>query len=999
MTDSDKDLNQRPVNSHSSKSQHSAGPKSLEDLSFKQVEILDQPQAKKAKAAYHQAVNDDDLYQRVKMERDKRKKAESINHQPKVDLPVIASKAENKDMISDPNTDKPLESEVKLSASTTESMHQDENQDFVAKPDQNNQRRSSRRRRRQAKSSPYSISNLDNKDKTLFSFNVFLNVLGKLLLFLFLGLMLLGALGLGTGVGYFAQLVSQTEPPSQQEMLEKINRLEQQSTIYYANGSPIANVQSDLVRSLTHLDQISPLIIDGIIATEDEYFYDHPGIVPKAILRAAIETILKGSGTGGSTITQQLVKQQMLTNDVTFFRKANEILLALRLENNFSKDDILTAYLNVSPFGRNNKGENVAGIAKAAEGIFGKSAMDVNLNQAAFLVGLPQDPYNYTPYNQDGNLRSAENLQEGVDRMKTVLYRMYRAQKLTKEEYEEALNYDITKDFIPSQTRKENRQSYLYQAMAHGAIEKIMHLNILDDGYTLDQVYADYEWYNEYYFAAKEQLRTGGYKIYTTIDKEIYDQLQESAKAYQDELGVPYEGVYVNPETGEETYYIERVQTGFVVIENATGRVLGFIAGTDYENNQIDHAFRMRRSPGSTIKPLAVYGPAIDNNIINPSTVIPDTAFVHTYEDGTTWEPTNYGSSISNKFLTARESLLMSYNLPAIRIYQELLNQGVPIMDYLKKMGFNPIDSYTEEDTQNLAFSLGGVTTGPTVFEETRAFSTFANNGEYVEGYYIERIEDAFGNVVFQQDTEPVRVFSEDSNYLMVDIMKKTMTEGTAVTANQYKEVPGEWIAKTGISENSKDVWTITATPAVTIGSWIGYDSRYAEYTIDINDGFGNEGARSQLYWARIVNDLYAIRPDIFGIDQTFYRPDSIEETNVVKLTGTLPGTTDFNGIKYVISQPLVLEVFKKSNPAPNLTYNFLLGATEAEQAQFWANFQIQNKPKLKPQAPSQPQESETEASPEEPASEEVPVEQPQPAEPAPNPDPGQADPAANPGG
>ena len=800
--------------------------------------------------------------------------------------------------------------------------------------------RRSRNKKDHPKDNPYSLNNLDTKEKTIFSFNVFLNVFGRILLFFLAFLILLGALGLGTGFGYFAHLVSQTEPPSQEQMLEEINRLEQQSTIYYSNGAPIANVQSDLVRSLTQLDDISPLIIDGIIATEDEYFYEHPGVVPKAIFRAAIETLIKGSGTGGSTITQQLVKQQMLSNDVTFFRKANEILLALRLENNFSKDDILTAYLNVSPFGRNNKGENVAGIAKAAEGIFGKSASDINLNQAAFLVGLPQDPYVYTPYNQDGTLRTKDELKNGVDRMNTVLYRMYRTQKLSKEEYEQALKYDITKDFIASEERKEERQSYLYQSMAHGAIEKLMHINILDDGYSLEQVYSDDEWYNEYYFAAQDQLKTGGYRIYTTIDKEIYNQLQVSARQYENEIGIPYEGVYVNPDTGEETYYIERVQTGMVVIENTTGKVLGFIAGTNYEDNQIDHAFRVRRSPGSTIKPLAVYGPAVEHNIINPSTIIPDTPFVYTYEDGTTWEPTNYGTAVSNSFMTVRRALLRSDNLPAVRIYQEALRQGVPIIEYLEKMGFNTVDSYTPEDTENLAFSLGGVTKGPTVFEETRAFTTFANNGHYVDGYYIERIEDAFGNTVFQQNQDPVKVFEEDTNYLMVDMLRDTMTQGTGRTANEYKEVPGDWIAKTGISENSKDIWVLASTPAVTIGSWIGYDSRYAEYTIDVNDGFGLESVRSQIYWARIVNDLYNIRPDIFGTDQTFPQPNSITETNIVQTTGTLPGTTHYNGIYLSVTQPLVKELFKVSNPAPQLTYNFMVGASDAELAQFWAAFQ-----------------------------------------------------------
>lgn len=812
-------------------------------------------------------------------------------------------------------------------------------------------------------SNPYALQDMNAKEKTLFSINVFLDVVGRMIVILLLLFILIGSTVAGAGIGYFANLVSKTAPPTQEQMLADINRLEQQSTIYYADGTPIANVRSDVVRSLTDLKDISPLIVDGIIATEDEHFYEHPGVMPKAILRAALETLLKGSGTGGSTITQQLVKQQMLSNDVTFFRKANEILLALRVENNFSKDDILMAYLNVSPFGRNNKGENIAGIAKAAEGIFGVKADEVNLNQAAFLVGLPQDPYDYTPYYQTGEIRPKEELQAGVERMRTVLYRMYRAQKISKDVYEKALTYDITKDFIPTEVKQEQRQTYLYQAMADGAIIKLMNMNILDDGYTLEQVYSDDDWYNEYYFAAQDQLRTGGYRVYTTIDKQIYDQLQVSAKAYEGELGVPYEGVYVDPETGEETYYVERVQTGLVVIDNRTGKVLGFVAGTDFENNQIDHAFRVHRSPGSTIKPLAVYGPAVENNIINPSTIIPDTPFVQTFSDGTTWQPTNYGSAISNTFMTARNALLRSDNLPAIRIYQELQNRGVPIIDYIKKMGFNTVDSYTEEDTKNLAFALGGVPKGPTVFEEARAFTTFANNGNYRDGYYIERIEDAFGNTIFQQNAEPVRVFSEDTNYLMVDMLRDTMTEGTGRTANEYKSVPGDWIAKTGISENSKDVWVLASTPAITIGSWIGYDSRYAQYTIDVNDGYGRESVRSQIYWARIVNDLYAIRPEIFGTDLVFSPPDSVTETEIVSTTGTLPGSTEVNGQQIAVSQPLTRELFKVSNPAPILTYNFMLGATDDETATFWNGLYNQRMQELEEQRRQQNRSNESDAS------------------------------------
>ena len=795
-----------------------------------------------------------------------------------------------------------------------------------------------KKRKSKKESDIYSLSNLSTKEKVIFGFNVFFDVLKRFAIYILLIGLLMGALAGGIGLGYFANLVSKTPPPSKEEMAEQINRVEQQSTLYYANGNPIANVRADVVRNVTQLSDISQYIVDGLVATEDEYFYEHPGIVPKAILRAALqELLLSGSGTGGSTLTQQLVKQQMLTNDVTFFRKANEILLALRVENYFSKDEILTAYLNISPFGRNNNGENVAGILSASEGIFGKSPNEVNLAQAAFLVGLPQDPYNYTPYNQYGEIN--EDQTAGIERMKEVLFRMYRAQKITKEEYEQSIQYDITKDFIPTEQKSVERQTYLYQSMMNGAIEQIMRLNIADQGLTWDQVNADVDWYNEFYFEALEQLRTGGYHVYTTINKDIYDSLQTLAAKYKDQLGVSYDGVYTDPDSGEETYYVETVQAGIVVMENKTGKVLGFVAGTDYENNQIDHAFGMRRSPGSTIKPLAVYGPAVENNLINPSTVIPDTAFEITFEDGSTWTPTNYGGVVSGGLMTARTALLKSDNLPAVRIYQKLVENNIPIFDYMKKMGFDINDSYTKEDTENLAFSLGGVTTGPTVFEQTRAFTTFANNGQYIDGYFIERIEDAYGNVIYQHDVEPVNVFSEDTNYILVDMLRDTNTEGTGRTAAAHMQMGGDWIAKSGISENSRDIWYLASTPKITTGTWIGYDNRYYDYYIDINDGYGRESERIQIYWANIMNELYAQYPDIFGTEETFVMPDSVKETEVLQETGTLPGSITVNGTNIKVTQPLVKEIFKTSRPAPELKYDFIFNGTEQDAQNFWASY------------------------------------------------------------
>ena len=814
-----------------------------------------------------------------------------------------------------------------------------------------------------AKAKVIDLSNYTAREKIFLGLNVAVNVVRRIALYIVLIGLLLGSLAAGAGAGYFAHLVSDTKVPNREEMAAKINKLEQQSTIYYANGTPIANVQADVIRSVTSLSDISPNIVNGLVSTEDSSFYEHKGVVPKAILRATLQEVLSpGSGTGGSTLTQQLVKQRLLTNDVTFFRKANEILLALRLEQFFSKDEILTAYLNVSPFGRDHNGDNVAGIEKASEGIFGKKPSEVNLAQAAFLVGLPQDPYNYTPYQQNGELKT--DLSAGIGRMKDVLYFMYRNHKISEADYQAALNYDIKADFLPAGSPSVTRQSYLYRAMERGAIEQIMRLNIERDKLTWTQVYQDDNWYNQYYKEAEEQLKTGGYKVYTTIDQQIYDLLQESAKKHINDLGMAYEGVYTDPETGQETSYVEKVQNGLVVMDNNSGKVLGFIAGTDFENNQIDHAFGIRRSPGSTIKPLAVYGPAIQENLIHPSTVIPDTEFTQTFEDGTTWAPTNYGNVVSGGAESARVALYKSDNLPAVRVYQEMQKRSVDVMGYLEKMGFNPAASYTPEDIKNLAFAIGGVSSGPTVLEETRAFATFANNGNYHDGYFIDRIEDAAGNVVFQHQSNPTQVFSEDSNYLMIDMLRNTMTEGTGRIAKGYMSMGGDWIAKSGISENSKDVWFIASTPSITIGSWIGYDSRFQNYTINIDDGYGRESERSQRYWANVVNELYAARPDIFGVDRKFSRPSSVQETDVLQQTGTKPGTMRLdNGGTISITGPTYKDLFKVSHPAPELNYKFLFGATDEELANFWSTYRAQLEEQRRQEDQRRQQESSSSSS------------------------------------
>src|SRR5690625_3219351 len=291
--------------------------------------------------------------------------------------------------------------------------------------------------------------------------------------------------GVGVGAGYFAALVKDEPIRSYASMEKDIYNIEETSKLYFADDIYIGDVRSDLHREKTPLDKISPTLLDAVIATEDEYFTEHKGVVPKAIVRAIIQEATNSqTKTGGSTLTQQIIKNQILTNEVSFDRKAKEILLALRLERFFTKDQILEAYLNIIPYGRDASGQNIAGIQTASKGIFNVDAKDLNLPQAAFLAGLPQGPSIYTPFQNSGKVKKKKALQPGINRMKTVLKRMLDAKYISKKEYDEAIAYDITKDFRKKMKNPHDTYPYLTDELEKRAIKILTTVLAEKDGHS-----------------------------------------------------------------------------------------------------------------------------------------------------------------------------------------------------------------------------------------------------------------------------------------------------------------------------------------------------------------------------------------------------------------------------------------------------------------------------------------------------------------------------------
>ncbi len=768
-----------------------------------------------------------------------------------------------------------------------------------------------------------------------FIFNIAYSVLKNIFVIAILFLMLLGIFGGGIGLGYFASLTSNEEPLTQEQMSDAIGNLNLISSFHYSDGTKISDVNSDELRIVKPLSEISQYVIDGIISTEDSSFYEHNGIVPKALLRAILqEAVSSGSGaTGGSTLTQQLIKQQILTSEVTFKRKANEILYALRLEKHFTKDQILEAYLNVSSFGRNHNGLNIAGIEEAAQGVFGVAAKDLTLPQAAYLVGMPQNPIVYTPYTNQATLK--EDTSAGIERMKFVLFSMYRENKITKEQYEEALAYDITKDLLPPKEISSDRQSYLYQAVNREAIKVLITKAAQKNKLTYDEVRNDSELYSKYYDEASRELSSSGYKITSTIDQKVYDAMQKAIASYGNQIGPTYNTQYVDQNTGETKTQTEPAQNGAVMIENKTGRILGFVAGRDFESNQVDHAFTTHRSPGSTIKPILVYAPAIENNLIYPASIVPDTKVSIPQGNGTYWQPTNYGNTITNQFLTVRYALFRSFNNPVIKIYQTMLQKGINAGEYLKKMGIKGI---TEDEYQNIALSIGGTRTGPTVLEQTSAFSTLANGGEHHDAYLIEKIEDSRGNVVYQHEDKKERVFSDATAYLTTNMLQDIANSTQFYNMKGNMGFSSDLAGKTGTSENEIDNWFVAYTPTVTLGSWIGYDNFYnARYAITAGDGYGEPTTRSQRQWTYLMKAAYEANPELIGKETTFKQPDSVYRDSVVSTTGTKAGTFKAeNGGTYSISGGMTTDWFKKDFPPMNPFYNFAIGATPEEMNNFW---------------------------------------------------------------
>ena len=717
-----------------------------------------------------------------------------------------------------------------------------------------------------------------------------------------------GLFGAGVALGYGVALFDKAKVPQSEDLVKQVKNISSISEIVYADGSVIASIESDLLRTSVSSEEISDNLKKAIVATEDEHFLEHNGVVPKAVIRATLGTFAGlGSSSGGSTLTQQLIKQQVVGDAPTLARKATEIVDALALERSMSKDEILTTYLNVAPFGRNHKGQNIAGAQQAAEGIFGIDANKLSIPQAAFLAGLPQSPITYSPYENTGELKSDEDLELGLKRAKDVLYNMYRTGALTQEEYDQYKDYNLKQDFLPSGTVNAVSRDYLYFTAMSEATDRMYDYLVQQDNVSSQELKKE-AIQKAYHERAEQELSNGGYKITTTINKKIHTAMQNAVANY---------GRLVDDSTGQP-------EVGNVLMDNKTGAVLGFVGGRNYQTNQNNHAFDTKRSPASTTKPLLAYGIAIDQGLMGSASILSN--YPTKFSNG---NPIMYVNSPGTGMMTLGEALNYSWNIPAYWTYRMLREKGVDVKGYMEKMGYE----IPEYGIESLPMG-GGIEV--TVAQHTNGYQTIANNGVYHQKHVISKIESSDGRVIYEFQDKPVQVYSKATATIMQSLLREVISSRitssfqTDLASINSSLARADWIGKTGTTNEDENMWLMLSTPRLTLGGWLGHDDNRP-----MAKGAGHY--RNAKYMAYLVNAIQQAEPGVWG-NERFNLDSSVTQSQVLRSTGQKPGKVSVNGKTVDLSGSTVTSYWANKAGAPTTSYHFAIGGSEADYQNAWSS-------------------------------------------------------------
>ena len=631
-----------------------------------------------------------------------------------------------------------------------------------------------------------------------------LDVLFLSLKLLLVAVLIVGMAGAGLVYGVFKVYID-TTPVFDVAQLTKSDRT---SYLYDVNGNEIMPVSSIEYRDWVDLENIPEMLRNAFISVEDVRFYKHSGVDFKRLFSAALEILGNSNSSGGSTITQQLIKNKVLGAERTYKRKIQEAFLALQCEKVMEKDDILEAYLNDIYLGGSNYG-----VKTAAKDFFNKELNELTIRECAMIAGLTQNPYRYNPrlnyywkrYGRDEDAYEKYT----VARTDTVLSRMYENGKITRDQYLSALDENVQIVEI-----SENSKMYDYAYFVEYCMDDVITHWLLKDGVpNTSQNRVAYE----------NKLRTGGYRIYTTLDPFVQETVQNTITGWQSYPNLADMSQNSITETLSDSVTIETIepQAAAVVIDQKTGEIRAIIGGRTEPiiRRGLNRATQSYVEVGSSIKPLSIYGAALDNGISPASVVVNADGAIEGWGGEKGYPSGGLSSSRYYGPVSVRTALRQSLNVSAARL---LFSKNVGIdtaVEYLKRLGIK--ESQINKDGPGLA--LG--TTGITPLQMCAAYAAIANNGYYNEPLTFTKVTDSEGNVILNADVirgSQTKVFTEPSTaYLLVDMLKEAVDSGTGTKA----QIDGyETAGKTGTNSDYASVFFAGMTCEYTAVLWIGHD-------------------------------------------------------------------------------------------------------------------------------------------------------------------------------
>ena len=660
------------------------------------------------------------------------------------------------------------------------------------------------------------------------------------------------------------------------------------------------------------LDQIPVDLQHAVVAIEDERFYEHNGIDVKGILRAGMKALTTGDfSEGASTITQQLLKNNVFTNWTSestqlerFTRKIQEQYLAVQVEKKTDKDTILENYLNTI-----NLGAGSYGVQAAARQYFDKDVWDLNLSECATLAGITQNPTKFNPIiNPDSNRK----------RRKEVLQHMLDQNYITQDQYDEALADDVYSSIQAAQEKNSSTENTVYTYFEDELTDQIINDLMNIKGYTKKQ--------------ATNLLYSGGLKVYTTQDSKIQNILDEE---YADPSNYPdtvqyeldyaltvtdpdgnqvnyskemlqlyfqnedpdFDLLFDSPEDGqtyvdkykasilangskvlaERVNFAPQPQSSMSVIDQHTGYVKALIGGRGEKTASLtlNRATDTTRQPGSTFKIVSTYAPALNEKGMTLATTFEDEPYE--YPDGS---PVNNATRSYNGTTTIRTAIQNSINVVAVKCLEKVTPELG--LKYLDNFGFTTLAHGTEADKDangnvwsdaNLATALGGITRGVTNVELCASYAAIANGGNYIKPIYYTKILDHSGNVLIENTAAERSVIKESTAFLLTSAMEDVVKQGTG-TACQLDNMPVA--GKTGTTEAYNDLWFVGYTPYYTCAVWSGYDNN--EKLPDYARNF------HKALWKKVMTRIHEGLPS-----KEFEKPASVEKLSVCEETGLLP--------------------------------------------------------------------------------------------------------------